>query len=542
MTENRRRKTEDGRQKSGVIPARHKGVIPVRHKGVIPVRHKGVIPAKAGIQSQRNTYKIILLACLIAGICAITYIQFLTPTLYGADGYLHIRMAEFIKTSGFLHEFHWTRYSIWAQDFSDKDLLYHILLIPFTYFSNIFFGAKIAAVFFAGMLFLSFYFLLKKYVKPGLIPFLLMCFFLSPHYLSALSRPRSMIFAMALGLLTAHFLIQGKFWRVFGVVLIYGLSHVSAPLMIVFALICESMRWFHEKKFYKKTILAVLLGLGISILIHPNFPQNLKQFYLILVKIPFYATKTGVLEMGAEFFPLNTRDFLFNYPIFIIGIGLVLFLEMIRKKENTPFATKVFFIYAAGFMGYAFISQRYAIHGYPFFLIWLGCVIPALRLRSGQAPAGIHIYILTVIFLFILGICVFNNMRDKAKMIAISNSHYERIGNWMKDNIPAGELVFHANWSDSQYFIGLNPRNDYFVTLDPAFMYEWDSKMYQLYRDVSFGRTSDPYVVLKNMFKAKYGYAGKSYFQGLISQVRRDKRFKILAEDKFGVIFHVTEK
>lgn len=500
-------------------------------------------------------HNLILLICLIGGICAITYIQFLTPTLYDADGYLHIRMAEFIKTDGFLHKFHWARYSIWAEDFSDKDLLYHILLIPFTYFPNIFFGAKISAVVFAVLLFLVFYFLLKKYVNLALIPFFLICFFLSPHYLVAISRPRSMILAMALGLLTAHFLIQGKFWRVFWTMFIYGLSHISAPLMIVFALICEALRWFYEKKFYKKTILAVFSGLLLSILIHPNFPQNLKQFYLILIKIPFYATRTGVLEMGAEFFPLNTRDFLFNYPVFIIGICLVLFLGMNRREKNMSFASRVFFIYGAGFMGYAFISQRYAVHGYPFFLIWLGTYFSGTYLdgqpgnsRKNATTPHLDKKPLNIIcrkaYIFIAGVLViglgigsFNDIRGTAAAITIWHSHYEQMGNWMKENIPAGELIFHANWSDSQYFIGLNPKNDYFVTLDPSFMYDWDKQAYQLYRDLSFGRMKDPYIILKNIFKAKYGYVGKNYFGGLISQIRGDSRFKILAEDNFGIIF-----
>ena len=104
-------------------------------------------------------------------------------------------------------------------------------------------------------------------------------------------------------------------------------------------------------------------------------------------------------------------------------------------------------------------------------------------------------------------------------------------------NVPEKELIFHANWSDSQYLIGLNPKDDYFVTLDPVYMYNKNPELYKIYRDVSFGRTMNPYAVLKDTFKVKYGYAGKNYFNSLIEQIRKDSHFTILAEDQFGVIF-----
>ncbi|MBU1148316.1 MAG: hypothetical protein KKD11_08185, partial [Candidatus Omnitrophica bacterium] len=92
----------------------------------------------------------------------------------------------------------------------------------------------------------------------------------------------------------------------------------------------------------------------------------------------------------------------------------------------------------------------------------------------------------------------------------------------------------------SQYFIGLNPDNDYFVTLDPVYMYKWNPELYKLYRDVSFGNTDNPYAILKNKFKVKYGYVGKNYFSGLIEQIKADSRFTILTEDNFGIIFTLT--
>ena len=145
-----------------------------------------------------------------------------------------------------------------------------------------------------------------------------------------------------------------------------------------------------------------------------------------------------------------------------------------------------------------------------------------------------------LLIIAILGLNSFKGARYNALVARIVNSHYEGVGKFLEANVPEGELVFHANWSDSQYFIGVNPKNDYFVTLDPVYMYKWNPGLYKLYRDVSFGKTANPYPVLKDTFKVKYGYISKNYFSGLIDQIRIDSRFTILAEDSFGVIFKLT--
>jgi hypothetical protein len=137
----------------------------------------------------------------------------------------------------------------------------------------------------------------------------------------------------------------------------------------------------------------------------------------------------------------------------------------------------------------------------------------------------------------VFGVNSLKGVRYNAFATRVINTHFEQAGQWLEENVPEGELIFHANWSDSQYFIGLNPKNDYFVTLDPVYMYKWDPGLYTLYRDVAFGRTEDPYPVLKDNFNIKYGYISRSYFSALIDQIQPDDRFSILAEDDFGVIF-----
>ena len=112
----------------------------------------------------------------------------------------------------------------------------------------------------------------------------------------------------------------------------------------------------------------------------------------------------------------------------------------------------------------------------------------------------------------------------------------------LRKNAPKGSRVFHTNWSDSQYLIGLAPDFQYIVTLDPIYMYNFSPHLYQQYRVTSFAGSSDPYTVLRDTFGAHYGYAGKNYFGNFIGQIKSDTRFVVLGEDELGVVFALDNK
>lgn len=531
--------------------------------------------------SNRHLYLFYTALFLFFGVFVIVKTQFWIPTLWEADGYYHIQSANLIRTQGFIKEFHWAKYSFFATRFADKDLLYHILLIPFAYFQNIFLGAKVAASLSALFLFLTYFFLLKRYSQAKFVPIFLVLFFLSHYFLSALNRPRPMILAIALMILGIHFLIRKNSWGIFLTTLLYGFLHITALMMLFFSFLIETLRFLDPtnhsllslesggasssfkgrdrpiKKFFFKPILVTFFALIFSYLLHPHFPNNLLYIWLNLFKVPYYAAKGGILELGGEFFPISTRDFLMGYPVILpaifVLISCTIFLFCspsstfsLKDQNKIRFETKIFFFCSIPLLFGSFLSQRYLIHCYPLFLIWLAAHFSDLFSSKNEKEKGmiqssivITYGLRTVLFLgLFLGSCLtYQGLKGNARIEQIVNSHYESVGNWMKKNLPPGETIFHANWSDSQYLIGLNPNNDYFVTLDPIYMYEWNQKLYNLYRDVAHGRTTDPYTILKDVFHVRYGYIGRNYFSRLIFQVAQDKRFAILAEDNLGVIF-----
>src|SRR4051812_18648211 len=101
------------------------------------------------------------------GIAAVvlTVVQFATPTLIGIDGYFHVRYAAVIRDAGlrgFPPPFPWLPLTILAPDqYADHHMLYHLLLVPFT-FGDLRIGGKLAAVAFTVAFVATFVWVLRR--------------------------------------------------------------------------------------------------------------------------------------------------------------------------------------------------------------------------------------------------------------------------------------------------------------------------------------------------------------------------------------------
>ena len=313
--------------------------------------------------------------------------------------------------------------------------------------------------------------------------------------------------------------------------------------MLFYAFLAETVRFVFKKKTYPESIAVVFLAVAVSYAIHPNFPNNLLAFYLNGILVPLHAIK-GVLRAGGELLPLTTKQLLLSYPIAVLGLLFLLFLAVFARPR-VKFATQALYAYAAVFFLLSFLSHRFLMHGYPFIILFLASYISDyFQDKTGPKPyrenktlAAVSIVMLCLLAL-LLGFRTYKSVRSYSGVFKARNTHFEQVGRWMNENIPAGELIFHSAWDDSSYFFGLNPKNDYFAVLHPIYMYWGAPGIYNLYRNISAGRTEDPYALLRDVFKAKYGYVRKSH--DLIHQIKEDSRFKVLYEDEFGVVFELN--
>ena len=74
-----------------------------------------------------------LLLVVLATVALTAFVQSGTGGIYGYDGYFHIRYSEWIRDHGVGDRFPWWQETFLRDRWADKELLYHVLLMPFTF-------------------------------------------------------------------------------------------------------------------------------------------------------------------------------------------------------------------------------------------------------------------------------------------------------------------------------------------------------------------------------------------------------------------------
>lgn len=490
---------------------------------------------------------IIVYIILVISIIVVWFIQFSTSAIIGADGFLHGRMTqEIINQHWFLRSLPQAHFSWLAVRFSDKDFLYHLYLIPYISIFGVILGTKIGAAVATSLLVGILIWIVGQKKPIWLTIFFTLCLFASGQFIRDTAEARPFALAILLTIIGIKIVIDKKIKYIFFVSLLFGMFHLSAWVLPVFTLLFSIILWISSGIFEWKLFSASAGGYLLSFAIHPNFPNNIYYFYLNGILVPWYAIKTGVLELGAEFFPINTQEVIGRFPMIPLGFVIIaIAAQFMPTMGSIQYAGWI--MASCMFAVFALTSLRNITHLYPIFLITIVEGINFGFNKSKNIDKKTYDRFASIFF-FLISLCLLFSMWKTltiTKNIFISDAvysdHFLRVAAFINARIPKGERIFHTNWSDSQFLIGLAPDYEYFVTFDPIYMYTYNKKLYELYRDISFGRTNDPYQAIMGNFKAYYGYAGKNYFTGFIDQIRKDKRFTVMAEDNLGLVYKIEK-
>jgi hypothetical protein len=485
----------------------------------------------------------ILIFIFLTVILYVVSLQFISPVLYEADGYYHVAIARQIKDSGPHYKFHWAQFSTFKNTFADKDFLFHILIIPFLYLSNnIILAGKYAVIFYNILFILVYIFILRKYLPSFLAGLFLIFLFMSPSFTAYFLYLRPATLSNIFILLGVYCLLHKRHVWLAILSLLYPLAHISFFMMIIFAIGCEIMRYIFYREFCLRNISIVLVASAIGCFIHPNFPHNLLVIYLNAFLVPIYAFRNIGIDFGFELFSDTAKSSLIGNFMVFFSLNLILLLSFL-KRIKVSFSTAVWWICTCVYLFLSFLSRRYwYVSGVLFFIFFASYLKDWAAGRPWKSllkylNAFIAVYVAVALVIYTLN---YKSSLDTIKTWATVNTHYENAARWVDKNIPQGETIYHALWSDSPCFICLSPGHKYLVVLDPIFMYFWYPKVYHVYNDLKRGKVKNPYLPLKSVFKINFGYVVKS--SPLYSQIKNDtKHFKTIYNDSFGAVFKIID-
>ena len=491
------------------------------------------------------------------------------------DGYYHIKWSrmlwESLRSHSFPPPFTWLPLTtLDPKHYVDHHLLFHFFQMPFTWFGDLRLGAKISATIFASVAFFSCYWLLVRYRIRYSLVWLLALLACSAPFLYRLNMAKAPPFAIIYLVIGIHLLFTKKYWPLLPLSFVFALTYDMFVLLLLAAFIWTAVIGWTEQRFEWRPLVWVLLGTAAGLVINPYFPTNLHLFYEHL-KIKLTASDFST-KVGQEWYPYDSWEFLGNSIVACAAMvmGYLAFDPSDRKRAHHSL---FFLVFATALMIMTARWRRIAEYWPPFAVIfsafalqpWIqGTHSPLTRLstdmldelqpfldrpQSATSAAGesdVRALWRTIALAAVavcLAVVLFFNLRATIKDIGHSDPHdYYRAGSeWMRANVPTGQMIFNTDWDDFPRLFYYDPSHVYVSGLDPTYLYDKDRALSQLYDDITLGKEEDPGPLIRDRFGARYVFTDNSHDE-FFGNARASGWFDIVYEDKDCTILHIRDE
>lgn len=453
------------------------------------------------------------------------FLQFSTPYLVGIDSYFHIRFADLLKEKGFIDSLPWLYYTIHREEFRNHHLLFHYLLIPFTFGDNLVLLGKIAAAFFLSLAWFSFYLLIKSFSIQYALLWSVLLFLSSHPFLYRLSMLRVQSLTLFVLLLLIFFHIRKNFLGIFVLSALFVYLYDGFPLAFVIASAFTVSEFLINRHFESRYIISVFGGILLGLIINPYFPDNIISFFFNIYRTIFF--KEEGIRLGIEWYPYTTWALVENSLLVLIMLSLlILFLPFTKNLRPHDYAL---LLISLAFLFLLFKSRRFVEYAPAFVALTFASFV------LSRIPKKI---LLLILFFFIpfSSYHAFQAYKDIKRNP--SPERYKGASLWLLKNTEDKEIVFNADWDDFPFLFFYNQKNYYVVGLDPMYMYKFDKKLYRLYQRITKGKVRNPSNLILSKFNSRYIFVD-NYHRKFIKNLEKDPRAKLVYIDGFGRIYRI---
>lgn len=238
--------------------------------------------------------------------------------LFDADSYLHLAIARLLAEQGFVSGLPWTRLSALGAHYGDKELLFHVLLVPFARFGDPEQNGPFALALLCSMIALSLAWLGRRALGP-LGPLLsLLVFAGSGSFVVRALRLRPELLSLLVLLWVVWALARERYLLAALLSAVFALSHTAFHSLFGLALAWFAWQRWAAGRWEWKLPLSVAAGITAGVLVHPSFPDNLRIFWI--QNFEFFRLKSQ-LDIGGEFQPHSTLNLLLLDGLWLCGLA-----------------------------------------------------------------------------------------------------------------------------------------------------------------------------------------------------------------------------
>jgi hypothetical protein len=479
---------------------------------------------------------------VLTTIVVVAAIRWAGPPIYDGDGWYHVKYAAILLHDGIARTFPWFQESFLKDRFTDLNLLYHLLLIPFTSRDPLT-GARVASVLFAATTMGLFWGTAWRLRVPWPALWSLALLAFAPEFTYRLTYTRPFVLAVGLAIAGTGAIFLGKRRLALALAFLYSHVHCSYHLLPCIAFLHDVVRDRVEgegpRARFRMTGFT-LAGVAAGCVLTPYFPNNLHMWWVTNVEVLRASWAMGdALRVGTEMMPVTTSAFLIaNLSVFAL-FGSTLLLLAISRRASSEARTLVSI--ALGFLGLSFLSQRFVELWAPFTLLLGGIALRDALPDAATVSQGMRRLALAAAACAIALGMMLTVADNRAAAAAEDPPLYLDAAAWMKANIPAGATVFNLGWDEFPQLFFADGTHNYLIGQDPTFMWATDPDRTRLWVRIARGAVPDLYTPIRETFRCRFVFVPSRYvtFSRL---ARRDPRFVARYRDATTTVFELNDR
>ncbi len=495
---------------------------------------------------------------------AVSWLQFSVSNVCCGDfdGYYHIKWSRILWEGlrhGHLPAFTWLPLTtLSASRYADQHFLYHLLLIPFTWFSDLRLGAKLGTVLFGSLAVFALYWLVLRYRIRYALIWLLALLGCSWLFYVRLSLTRASSLSIIFIVAGIFLLLERKYFWLAPAAFLYVWTYNLFVMLLILSAIWFVVVYRTEKRIELRPILWSSLGTIAGFVVHPYFPRNVKLFFEHLAAKSGAANSQAVV--GMEWYSLPTWNFTNSALVAclatvvgLIAFGYLIALQYDRRRLAGPL---LFLLFSSFLLVISLRSVRFIEYWPPFAVLFAAFTLN--EIWSGrQETEGEHAaatgttvsrtapsWCIGLAGVLLLAGAIYNFHTARINMQASTKNadHYQAAAQWMMANIPAGTMIYDVNWSDFGKLFFYDTMHRYVSGLDPIYLLDVHPELGQLTERLSNHSEADPAGAIASLF-SKVVPEGVSYiFVGDYPAAPPPEWFNyMMRTGRFAVVYHDSE-
>lgn len=449
-------------------------------------------------------YSIITIAFIVT---VFSWLQFRNPDLIGTyDTYWHVQYSS-------QNVIDYGIKGLVVNPYEYAGFLFQALLSFFSLFLSPLLTSKLVGVIFVGAIFGLVAFILHRLKVAAVWFWLLFLFLAVPQFSVRLLYVRTYLISIVLLLVGLYALISKQRLLLWVSSILYGLSYIAAPILILVSLVSTCINWIYSGKRDFTWAYIAIIGVLIGYILNPGFPGVFGNLIRSALPTIGWLDQLESELKSYSLVDLFTWQFLFLCTWFA---SLYITLKDGWHKRLNVKALLLQSLAVISFFGMLF-AQRFIEYWAPLAVIALAFTytpfISRLKWKNfvvnlfkfWQVSLATMICILIALFFGLRGL----NFISSNATSGGSVMDYKGVGIALQEKTYADQMVFNVNWLEYPKLYFWSPNNKYLIKLGGHVLYFDDPGLYELWSkvandDVYEMSTNEIYNIIRYRASSRY--------------------------------------